>query len=161
MRLKSLHTIWLTLLTTLVFLVSSVVNSASLMSVNMMSNSTSMSTHAMVSTQKIVNTQRMVTTEHCGSRAMEVVVDTHASHSPDQASLSLSENALAENVMADCVDNTGSIHNCCSASCSAMFVYLPTPSNHTLPQAYRAPMLFDTSAPVVQVNNNLYRPPIV
>ncbi|MEF1309454.1 hypothetical protein QTO01_05025 [Vibrio mytili] len=158
MRLKSLHTIWLTLLTTLVLVVSSVANSASLMSLRMMSNNTSMSSHAMANTQPMLNRQK---TEHCGSHVMERVVDTHASHSPDQASLSLSENALAENVMADCVDNTGSIHNCCSASCSAMFVYLPTPSNHTLPQAYRAPMLFDTSAPVVQVNNNLYRPPIV
>ncbi|WP_423840632.1 hypothetical protein ONE56_17890 [Vibrio mytili] len=158
MRLKSLHTIWLTLLTTLVLVVSSVANSASLMSLRMMSNNNSMSSHAMANTQPMLNRQK---TEHCGSHVMERVVDTHASHSPDQASLSLSENALAENVMADCVDNTGSIHNCCSASCSAMFVYLPTPSNHTLPQAYRAPMLFDTSAPVVQVNNNLYRPPIV
>ncbi|MEK2144244.1 hypothetical protein WOC23_19795 [Vibrio parahaemolyticus] len=112
MRLKSLHTIWLTLCTTLILLVSSVVNSAPLMSIKMMSSGAMMPEH------------------------------------------------MTEMTMS-CVDGSGMIHNCCTASCSFVFVPLPAPVSQLSPLAYRASIASEITAPVVQVTHDLYRPPIV
>ncbi|MDW2052349.1 hypothetical protein R7P63_26225, partial [Vibrio sp. 977] len=60
MRLKSLHTIWLTLCTTLILLVSSVVNSAPLMSIKMMSSGAMMPEH---------RTEMASANDHCGSQS--------------------------------------------------------------------------------------------
>ncbi|MFH4732866.1 hypothetical protein ACPV4W_08130 [Vibrio diabolicus] len=139
MRLKSLHTIWLTLCTTLILLVSSVVNSAPLMSLKMMSSDTVMSVHM---------TEMASENDHCGSPSMSM-----------EMASSLSSNS-AEMTMS-CVDGSGMIHNCCTASCSFVFVPLPVTDSQLSPLACRASIASEITAPVVQVTHDLYRPPIV
>ncbi|MDF4731277.1 hypothetical protein P3531_01650 [Vibrio parahaemolyticus] len=133
MRLKSLHTIWLTLCTTLILLVSSVVNSAPLMSIKMMPE------HM---------TEMASTNDHCGSPSMSM--EMASSLSSDSTEMAMS-----------CVDGSGMIHNCCTASCSFVFVPLPAPVSQLSPLAYRASIASEITAPVVQVTHDLYRPPIV
>jgi len=135
MRLKSLHTIWLTLCTTLILLVSSVVNSAPLMSIKMMSSDVMMSAHM---------TEIASENDHCGS--------------PEMAS-SLSSNSVEMTM--SCIDGSGMIHNCCTASCSFVFVPLPVTDSQLFPLACRASIASEITAPVVQVTHDLYRPPIV
>ncbi|HHX8315672.1 hypothetical protein [Vibrio antiquarius] len=139
MRLKSLHTIWLTLCTTLILLVSSVVNSAPLMSLKMMSNDAMMSAHM---------TEMASENDHCGSPSMSM--EMASSLSSDSAEITMS-----------CVDGSGMIHNCCTASCSFVFVPLPVTDSQLSPLACRASIASEITAPVVQVTHDLYRPPIV
>ncbi|MCR9606743.1 hypothetical protein NB499_00070 [Vibrio alginolyticus] len=139
MRLKSLHTIWLTLCTTLILLVSSVVNSAPLMSLKMMSSDAMMSVHM---------TEMASENNHCGSPSMSM--EMASSLSSDSAEMTMS-----------CVDGSGMIHNCCTASCSFVFVPLPATDNQLSPLACRASIASEINAPVVQVTHDLYRPPIV
>ncbi|HHX8583850.1 TPA: hypothetical protein ACVO3D_004716 [Vibrio diabolicus] len=139
MRLKSLHTICLTLCTTLILLVSSVVNSAPLMSLKMMSSDAMMSAHM---------TEMASENDHCGSPSMSM-----------EMASSLSSNS-AEMTMS-CVDGSGMIHNCCTASCSFVFVPLPVTDSQLSPLACRASIASEITAPVVQVTHDLYRPPIV
>lgn len=139
MRLKSLHTIWLTLCTTLILLVSSVVNSASLMSLKMMSSDAMMSAHM---------TEMASENDHCGSPSMSM--EMASSLSSDSAEITMS-----------CVDGSGMIHNCCTASCSFVFVPLPVTDSQLSPLACRASIASEITAPVVQVTHDLYRPPIV
>ncbi|EGQ8924190.1 hypothetical protein DLH98_26105 [Vibrio parahaemolyticus] len=139
MRLKSLHTIWLTLCTTLILLVSSVVNSAPLMSLKMMSSDTVMSVHM---------TEMASENDHCGSPSMSM--EMTSSLSSDSAEMTMS-----------CVDGSGMIHNCCTASCSFVFVPLPVTDSQLSPLACRASIASEITAPVVQVTHDLYRPPIV
>lgn len=139
MRLKSLHTIWLTLCTTLILLVSSVVNSAPLMSLKMMSSDAMMSAHM---------TEMASENDHCGSPSMSM--EMASSLSSDSAEITMS-----------CVDSSGMIHNCCTASCSFVFVPLPVTDSQLSPLACRASIASEITAPVVQVTHDLYRPPIV
>ncbi|EHV5555525.1 hypothetical protein K0W35_002166 [Vibrio parahaemolyticus] len=139
MRLKALHTIWLTLCTTLILLVSSVVNSAPLMSLKMMSSDAMVSGHM---------TEMASENDHCGSPS--VGMEMASSLSSDSAEITMS-----------CVDGSGMIHNCCTASCSFVFVPLPAPVSQLSPLAYRASIASEITAPVVQVTHDLYRPPIV
>ncbi|HHF0552945.1 TPA: hypothetical protein ACPHT2_002591 [Vibrio antiquarius] len=139
MRLKSLHTIWLTLCTTLILLVSSVVNSAPLMSLKMMSSDTVMSVHM---------TEMASENDHCGSPSMSM--EMASSLSSDSAEMTMS-----------CIDGSGMIHNCCTASCSFVFVPLPVTDSQLSPLACRASIASEITAPVVQVTHDLYRPPIV
>ncbi|EOX4456074.1 hypothetical protein ACJ5M8_004885 [Vibrio antiquarius] len=139
MRLKSLHTIWLTLCTTLILLVSSVVNSAPLMSLKMMSSDAMMSAHM---------TEMASENDHCGSPSMSI--EMASSLSSDSAEITMS-----------CVDGSGMIHNCCTASCSFVFVPLPVTDSQLSPLACRASIASEITAPVVQVTHDLYRPPIV
>lgn len=139
MRLKSLHTIWLTLCTTLILLVSSVVNSAPLMSLKMMSSDAMMSAHM---------TEMASENDHCGSPSMSM--EMASSLSSDSAEITMS-----------CVDGSGMIHNCCTASCSFVFVPLPVTDSQLSPLACRASIALEITAPVVQVTHDLYRPPIV
>ncbi len=140
MRLKSLHTIWLTLCTTLILLVSSVVNSSPSMSIKMMSSGTIMMPEHM--------TEMASTNDHCGSPSMSM--EMASSLSSDSTEMAMS-----------CVDGSGMIHNCCTASCSFVFVPLPAPVSQLSPLAYRASIASEITAPVVQVTHDLYRPPIV
>ncbi|HHX8298369.1 TPA: hypothetical protein ACVOZB_004795 [Vibrio diabolicus] len=139
MRLKSLHTIWLTLCTTLILLVSSVVNSAPLMSLKMMSSDAMMSAHM---------TEMASENDHCGSPSISM--EMASSLSSDSAEMTMS-----------CVDGSGMIHNCCTASCSFVFVPLPVTDSQLFPLACRASIASEITAPVVQVTHDLYRPPIV
>lgn len=139
MRMKSLHTIWLTLCTTLILLVSSVVNSAPLMSLKMMSSDAMMSAHM---------TEMASENDHCGSPSMSM--EMASSLSSDSAEITMS-----------CVDGSGMIHNCCTASCSFVFVPLPVTDSQLSPLACRASIASEITAPVVQVTHDLYRPPIV
>ncbi|MCR9983566.1 hypothetical protein WMY97_05805 [Vibrio diabolicus] len=139
MRLKSLHTIWLTLCTTLILLVSSVVNSAPLMSLKMMSSDAMMSAHM---------TEMASENDHCSSPSMSM--EMASSLSSDSAEITMS-----------CVDGSGMIHNCCTASCSFVFVPLPVTDSQLSPLACRASIASEITAPVVQVTHDLYRPPIV
>ncbi|HHF3010310.1 TPA: hypothetical protein ACPJ06_004853 [Vibrio diabolicus] len=139
MRLKSLHTIWLTLCTTLILLVSSVVNSAPLMSLKMMSSDAMMSAHM---------TEMASENDHCGSPSMSM--EMASSLSSESAEMTMSG-----------VDGSGMIHNCCTASCSFVFVPLPVTDSQLSPLACRASIASEITAPVVQVTHDLYRPPIV
>ncbi|WP_203342793.1 hypothetical protein [Vibrio diabolicus] len=139
MRLKSLHTIWLTLCTTLILLVSSVVNSAPLMSLKMMSSDAMMSVHM---------TEMASENDHCGSPSMSM-----------EMASSLSSNSVEMTM--SCIDGSGMIHNCCTASCSFVFVPLPVTDSQLSPLACRASIVSEITAPVVQVTHDLYRPPIV
>ncbi|HHX8633840.1 hypothetical protein [Vibrio diabolicus] len=139
MRLKSLHTIWLTLCTTLILLVSSVVNSVPLMSLKMMSSDAMMSAHM---------TEMASENDHCSSPSMSM--EMASSLSSDSAEMTMS-----------CVDGSGMIHNCCTASCSFVFVPLPVTDSQLSPLACRASIASEITAPVVQVTHDLYRPPIV
>ncbi|MFH0232281.1 hypothetical protein ACGRPC_02015 [Vibrio diabolicus] len=139
MRLKSLHTIWLTLCTTLILLVSSVVNSAPLMSIKMMSSDVMMSAHM---------TEMESENDHCGSPSMSM--EMASSLSSDSVEMTMS-----------CIDGSGMIHNCCTASCSFVFVPLPVTDSQLSPLACRASIASEITAPVVQVTHDLYRPPIV
>ncbi|HHX8288680.1 TPA: hypothetical protein ACVOZD_004959 [Vibrio diabolicus] len=139
MRLKSLHTIWLTLCTTLILLVSSVVNSAPLMSLKMMSSDAMMSAHM---------TEMASENDHCGSPSMSM--EMASSLSSDSAEMTMS-----------CVDGSGMIHNCCTASCSFVFVPLPVTDSQLSTLACRVSIASEITAPVVQVTHDLYRPPIV
>ena len=130
MHLKSWHTIWLTLLTTLILLVSSVVNSAPLMNLKMMSDQT-------------IDQQN----EHCGSHSMDM-------------SMAMSHSSPSSDIPMNCADTSGMVHNCCTTSCSFVFVSLPVPENQLSPLAYRATFNLESPAPVVQVSHDLYRPPI-
>ncbi|MCA0936469.1 hypothetical protein LCL85_13090 [Vibrio alginolyticus] len=132
MRLKPLHTIWLTLMTTLILLVSGVVNSAPLMSLKMMQS------NAAVSSDTVANTS-----EHCGSHNME---------------MSMSLPSTSSEV--DCSDGSDMVHNCCTTACSYVFVSLPVFTNQAYPLAYRTAISPEIAEPVVQVSNDLYRPPI-
>lgn len=132
MRLKPLHTIWLTLMTTLILLVSGVVNSAPLMNLKMMQS------NAAVSSDTVANTS-----EHCGSHNMEM-------------SMSLSSTTSEM----DCSDGSDMVHNCCTTACSYVFVSLPVFTNQAYPLAYRTTISPEIAEPVVQVSNDLYRPPI-
>ncbi|WMN85177.1 hypothetical protein [Vibrio parahaemolyticus] len=139
MRLKSLHTIWLTLCTTLILLVSSVVNSAPLMSIKMMSSGAMMPEHM---------TEMASANDHCGSPSMSMEMASSLSSGSTEMPMS-------------CVDGSGMTHNCCTASCSFVFVPLPAPVSQLSPLAYRASIASEITAPVVQVTHDLYRPPIV
>ncbi|MGU3808288.1 hypothetical protein ACVZHJ_10130 [Vibrio diabolicus] len=139
MRLKSLHTIWLTLCTTLILLVSSVVNSAPLMNIKMMSSDAMMSAHM---------TEMASENDHCGSPSMSM-----------EMASSLSSNSVEMTM--SCIDGSGMIHNCCTASCSFVFVPLTVTDSQLFPLACRASIASEITAPVVQVTHDLYRPPIV
>lgn len=135
MRLKPLHTIWLTLISTLILLVSSVVYSAPLMSQKMMQSNSTLSAGSIADTN-----------QHCGSHSVDMMIS------------SITESAGS---VTQCSDNSAMAHNCCPSACSFVFVSLPTPVNQPYPLAYRATINLETVEAVVQVTNNLYRPPIV
>lgn len=144
MHLKSLHTIWLTLFTTLVLLVSSVANSEPLMNIQMMS--TGMSHHpAMMSDD-----------EHCGMLGMMDVSMTNVSMSEASAA----EHGDARETSMNCGGGSGMVHTCCTAACTIVFVPLPNPINSPMPVVYRATITPEVAPPVVHVSRDLYRPPI-
>ncbi|MCG9743342.1 hypothetical protein [Vibrio alginolyticus] len=139
MHLKSLHTIWLTLFTTLVLLVSSVANSEPLMNIQMMS--TGMAHHPSM----------MSDSEHCGMLGMMDVSMTDAS---------MSEDGDARETSMNCGGGSGMVHTCCTAACTIVFVPLPNPINSPMPVVYRATITPEVASPVVHVSRDLYRPPI-
>ncbi|EGR0268515.1 hypothetical protein FMH15_17950 [Vibrio alginolyticus] len=139
MHLKSLHTIWLTLFTTLVLLVSSVANSEPLMNIQMMS--TGMAHHPSM----------MSDSEHCGMPGMMDVSMTDAS---------MSEDGDARETSMNCGGGSGMVHTCCTAACTIVFVTLPNPVNSPMPVVYRATITPEVASPVVHVSHDLYRPPI-
>ncbi|MCS0291735.1 hypothetical protein [Vibrio alginolyticus] len=139
MRLKSLHTTWLTLFTTLVLLVSSVANSEPLMNIQMMS--TGMAHHPSM----------MSDSEHCGMPGMMDVSMTDGS---------MSEDGDARETSMNCGGGSGMIHTCCTAACTIVFVPLPNPINSPMPVVYRATITPEVASPVVHVSRDLYRPPI-
>lgn len=139
MHLKSLHTIRLTLFTTLVLLVSSVANSEPLMNIQMMS--TGMAHHPSM----------MSDSEHCGMPGMMDVSMTDASMSKDGDARETSMN---------CGGGSGMVHTCCTAACTIVFVPLPNPINSPMPVVYRATITPEVAYPVVHVSRDLYRPPI-
>ncbi|ELA6590067.1 hypothetical protein AB3A97_004896 [Vibrio alginolyticus] len=139
MHLKSLHTIWLTLFTTLVLLVSSVANSEPLMNIQMMS--TGMAHHPSM----------MSDSEHCGMPGMMDVSMTDGS---------MSEDGDARKTSMNCGGGSGMVHTCCTAACTIVFVPLPNPINSPMPVVYRAAITPEVASPVVQVSRDLYRPPI-
>ena len=139
MHLKSLHTIWLTLFTTLVLLVSSVVNSEPLMNIQMMS--TGMAHHPSM----------MSDSEHCGMPGMMDV---------SMADGSMSEDGDARETSMNCGGGSGMVHTCCTAACTIVFVPLPNPINSPMPVVYRATITPEVASPVVHVSRDLYRPPI-
>ncbi|MCR9337833.1 hypothetical protein [Vibrio alginolyticus] len=135
MHLKSLHTIWLTLFTTLVLLVSS----EPLMNIQMMS--TGMAHHPSM----------MSDSEHCGMPGMMDVSMTDAS---------MSEDGDARETSMNCGGGSGMVHTCCTAACTIVFVPLPNPINSPMPVVYRATITPEVASPVVHVSRDLYRPPI-
>ncbi|WP_104038151.1 hypothetical protein [Vibrio jasicida] len=139
MHLKSPHTIWLTLFTTLVLLVSSVANSEPLMNIQMMS--TGMAHHPSM----------MSDSEHCGMPGMMDVSMTDAS---------MSEDGDARETSMNCGGGSGMVHTCCTAACTIVFVPLPNPNNSPMPVVYRATITPEVASPVVHVSRDLYRPPI-
>lgn len=139
MHLKSLHTIWLTLFTTLVLLVSSVANSEPLMNIQMMS--TGMAHHPSM----------MSDSERCGMPGMMDVSMTDAS---------MSEDGDARETSMNCGGGSGMVHTCCTAACTIVFVPLPNPINSPMPVVYRAAITPEVASPVVHVSRDLYRPPI-
>ncbi|ELA7314779.1 hypothetical protein Q9Y10_001163 [Vibrio alginolyticus] len=139
MHLKSLHTIWLTLFTTLVLLVSSVANSEPLMNIQMMS--TGMAHHPSM----------MSDSEHCGMPGMMDVSMTDGS---------MSEDGDARETSMNCGGGSGMVHTCCTAACTIVFVPLPNPTNSPMPVIYRATITPEVASPVVHVSRDLYRPPI-
>ncbi|EDP59519.1 hypothetical protein [Vibrio sp. AND4] len=139
MRLNSLHTIWSTLFTTLMLLVSSVTNSAPLMNIQMMS--TAIAHHSTMTT----------TSKHNGMSNM-------MTHTITEASLPTNINKLGTS--ANCDGGSGILHTCCTAACTFVYVPLPTPVNLPIPVVYRAGVTADVTHPTIQVKNDLYRPPI-
>ncbi|CAE6949716.1 hypothetical protein ACOMICROBIO_NCLOACGD_04272 [Vibrio sp. B1ASS3] len=139
MHLKSLHTIWLTLFTTLVLLVSSVANSEPLMNIQMMS--TGMAHHPSM----------MSDSEHCGMPGMMGVSMTDGS---------MSEDGDARETSMNCGGGSGMVYTCCTAACTIVFVPLPNPVNSPMPVVYRATITPEVASPVVHVSRDLYRPPI-
>ncbi|MCR9543903.1 hypothetical protein [Vibrio alginolyticus] len=139
MHLKSLHTIWLALFTTLVLLVSSVANSEPLMNIQMMS--TGMAHHPSM----------MSDSEHCGMPGMMDVSMTDAS---------MSEDGDARETSMNCGGGSGMVHTCCTAACTIVFVPLPNPINSPMPVVYLATITPEVASPVVHVSRDLYRPPI-
>ncbi|EJL6732640.1 hypothetical protein NMR87_001415 [Vibrio alginolyticus] len=135
MHLKSLHTIWLTLFTTLVLLVSS----EPLMNIQMMS--TGMAHHPSM----------MSDSEHCGMPGMMDVSMTDGS---------MSEDGDARETSMNCGGGSGMVHTCCTAACTIVFVPLPNPINSPMPVVYRATITPEVASPVVHVSRDLYRPPI-
>ncbi len=133
MHLKQPHTIWLTFLTTLILLVSSVVNSAPLMNLEMMQSSVKISTETVTQAK-----------DHCGSHSVEMNMSPQTTSSSSM----------------NCADSSGMVHNCCTSACSFIYVSLPIPTNQSYPQTYRANIGLETAEPVVQVSHDLYRPPI-
>ncbi|MBR9872840.1 MAG: hypothetical protein GYB23_01095 [Vibrionaceae bacterium] len=131
MHLKLWHTIWLTLLTTLILLVSSVVNSAPLMNLKMMSDQT-------IAKQA----------EHCGSHSMNM-------------SMTISHRSASSDMSMSCSDGLEMVHDCCPTSCSFVFVSLPVPENQLSLMAHRATINIESNEPVAKVSHDLYRPPIV
>ena len=139
MRLRSLHTIWFTLFTTLMLLVSSVTNSTPLMNIQMMS--TGIAHHSTTTS----------TSEHGGMSNMMAPTIT-------EASLPTNSNKLGTSV--NCDGDSGILHTCCTAACTFVCVPLPTPVNLPIPIVYRAGVTADVTHPTIQVKNDLYRPPI-
>ncbi|MBT0000760.1 hypothetical protein [Vibrio alginolyticus] len=139
MHLKSLHTIWLTLFTTLVLLVSSVANSEPLMNIQMMS--IGMAHHPSM----------MSDSEHCGMPGLMDVSMTDGS---------MSEDGDARETSMNCGGGSGMVHTCCTAACTIVFVPLPNPINSPMPVVYRATITPEVASPVVHVSRDLYRPPI-
>ena len=144
MHLKSLHTIWLTLFTTLVLLVSSVANSEPLMNIQMMS--TGMAHHPAM----------MSDNEHCGMPGMMDVSMTDVSMSE----ASVAENGGVSETSMNCGGGSGMVHTCCTAACTIVFVPLPNPINSPMPVVYRTTITPEVASPVVHVSRDLYRPPI-
>ena len=144
MHLKSLHTIWLTLFTTLVLLVSSVANSEPLMNIQMMS--TGMAHHPAM----------MSDNEHCGMPGMMDVSMTDVSMSE----ASVAENGGVRETSMNCGGGSGMVHTCCTAACTIVFVLLPNPINSPMPVVYRTTITPEVASPVVHVSRDLYRPPI-
>lgn len=137
MRLKSLHTTWLTLFTTLMLLVSSVANSAPLMNIQMMSNGVMNHGQSMM----------MDNSEHCGM--------------PGMMDVSITEDGEVRESRMNCGGGSGMVHTCCTAACSLVFLPLPVPVNRALPIVYRAAITPEVPPPVVHVSRDLYRPPII
>lgn len=144
MHLKSLHTIWLTLFTTLVVLVSSVANSEPLMNIQMMS--TGMAHHPAM----------MSDNEHCGMPGMMDVSMTDVSMSE----ASVAENGGVRETSMNCGGGSGMVHTCCTVACTIVFVPLPNPINSPMPVVYRTTITPEVASPVVHVSRDLYRPPI-
>ncbi|UTZ44037.1 hypothetical protein [Vibrio campbellii] len=144
MHLKSLHTIWLTLFTTLVLLVSSVANSEPLMNIQMMS--TGMAHHPAM----------MSDNEHCGMPGMMDVSMTDVSMSE----ASVAENGGVRETSMNCGGGSGMAHTCCTAACTIVFVPLPNPINSPMPVVYRTTITPEVASPIVHVSRDLYRPPI-
>ncbi|HHF2900025.1 hypothetical protein NDJ13_17105 [Vibrio alginolyticus] len=134
MRLKTMHTIWLTLFTSLVLLVSSVVNSAPMMNMQMMSNN------------QMTQHPSMMDEQDCDMPEMK----DHIMASPVEKNSS----------KINCNGGSGMVHTCCTAACTIVFVPLPIPVNRTSPNVYRAPITPDVLSPIVHVSRDLYRPPI-
>ncbi|MGP8305924.1 hypothetical protein [Vibrio sp. YIC-376] len=141
MRLKPLHTLWLTLFTTLILLVSSVVNSAPLMDLKMMQMQ--MQNNNMLSAETVVNAN-----EHCGTHSMDM-------------DMSATEHTTSLEMTNGCSDGEGMVHNCCTSACSFVFVSLPVPENQPYQLAYLATISLETVEPILQGSHDLYRPPIV
>ena len=144
MHFKSLHTIWLTLFTTLVLLVSSVANSEPLMNIQMMS--TGMAHHPAM----------MSDNEHCGMPGMMDVSMTDVS----MPEASVAENGGVRETSMNCGGGSGMVHTCCTAACTIVFVPLPNPINSLMPVVYRTTITPEVASPVVHVSRDLYRPPI-
>lgn len=134
MRLKTMHTIWLTLFTSLVLLVSSVVNSAPMMNMQMMSNN-QMNHHPSMNDEQDCDMPE---------------IKNHIMPSPADKNSS----------KMNCNGGSGMVHTCCTAACTIVFIPLPIPINSPMPVAYRATITPEVASPVVHVSRDLYRPPI-
>ncbi|WP_411197957.1 hypothetical protein [Vibrio sp. EA2] len=73
----------------------------------------------------------------------------------------MSTSSASSELPINCADTSGMVHNCCTTSCSFIFVSLPVPENQLSPLAYRATFKLESTDPVVQVSHDLFRPPIV
>ncbi|MGR5067749.1 hypothetical protein [Vibrio alfacsensis] len=147
MHLKSLHTIWLTLFTALVLLVSSVANSEPLMNIQMMSNGKMNHGHSMMKSDS----------EHCDMPEIMGVAMTEVS----MTDAPLVENSDAKETSMNCGGSSGMVHTCCTTACTIVFAPLPIPVNSPMPTVYRAAITPEFASPVVHITRDLYRPPIV
>ncbi|WP_367986552.1 hypothetical protein AB2S62_08195 [Vibrio sp. NTOU-M3] len=132
MRYSRLRIFWITALSIMTMLVSSVVSSAPLMTFHMLSNN-----------------QTQMMSSHCGEPSSDTMQHHDTSHTMKHQSSFMA-----------CAGDVDMQHNCCGATCVSVLGFVPVTTNSALLPAQLALIPHEPLLVAVSRGRSLYRPPI-
>ena len=149
LRTTSLHKMWLTLLTSLALIVSSVASSGSLMPLQMLSSNQSNLAECSSTEQEI--------DPHAMHMALAKSSHAESVTSPSSSPIGVGGDGVNANI--DCAPNSMLQHDCCDTTCITVIATLLNDPIDIIRLGQTVTYPIDNSRDIIEISHSLYRPP--